>query len=567
MGQICRYPARLKELGIISKMKNQPDKIFKEVQEQKLHIIVDKPDLGEGYEVLSLIGQGGMGAVWKVRDKALNKTLAIKLLRPELAGDRIAAKRFEQEAQAAASLTQANLVAVYGFGKANDESPFLIMDYLQGENLATVLAKDVYLPVARMLDLTTQICEALMHAHAKGIVHRDIKPSNVIITKSEDGNDIVKVVDFGLAKVMPTINDQTNNLTQTGELFGTPNYMSPEQCLSEEIDARSDIYSLGCLMFESLCGKPVFQNTNPIKVILGHINEAPDFSQLKKNGVPTDLIDIISICLSKKPAARYQSMKDLDQDLERVKAGEKPDSKKYKETTALAHSKAPTNPYRGSTTAGMSAQKQLKVFGVAFIFGAVICFLMQFSSVQKSIASADWPTADAKVTASQILYQRNLDGTPKLNVNGSLDLRYQYSVKGVKYSANRYKLFGMMPNNANLEKIVESHPVNSTIKIHYNPQNNAEACVESGSTSADPWSTIFYSSGGLLALGLLLTMLSALLGKADLPDNANRPKGSKPAPLAQLAAKRDRQMAILRPAGIVLIMVIAAIACRFLIPR
>lgn len=292
---------------------------------ESLHI-GDKPDLGERYEVLSLIGQGGMGAVWKVRDTAIDKTLAVKVLRKELATDRFALKRFEQEAQAASCLTQANLVAVYGSGLARDNSPYLIMDYLDGESLEDRLQREVYLPVPEVLDISTQICEALAHAHAKGIVHRDLKPSNIMLTKSADGNDIVKIVDFGIAKLMPSIKEQTHNLTQTGDLFGSPLYMSPEQCTGEQVDARSDIYSLGCVMYEMLTGKAGFSAANPIKTILMHINDQP--AGLNDGSLPKELASLISICLDKDPSKRYQGCDSLLQDLELVGNGELPSALK-----------------------------------------------------------------------------------------------------------------------------------------------------------------------------------------------------------------------------------------------
>jgi serine/threonine protein kinase len=308
----CSEPAQLKLVATATSA--QPAS----AQMSESAITSDKPDLGERYEVLDLIGQGGMGAVWKVRDTAINKTLAIKVLRKELAHDRLAVKRFEQEAQAAACLTQANLVAVYGSGTAKDNSPFLIMDYLEGESLADRLQREVYLPVPQVLDITSQICEALAHAHAKGIVHRDLKPSNIMLTKSADGNDIVKIVDFGIAKLMPSINEQTNNLTQTGDLFGSPLYMSPEQCKGEIVDARADIYSLGCIMYEMLTGRAAFADGNPIKIILKHLNESPQ--QMDPN-LPIGINDLIQRCLAKDPAYRYQTVRQIQQDLELIESG------------------------------------------------------------------------------------------------------------------------------------------------------------------------------------------------------------------------------------------------------
>jgi serine/threonine protein kinase len=277
-----------------------------------------KPDLGNRYEVLKLLGEGGMGSVWQVRDRQINKTLAIKVLRPELAADRIAVKRFEQEVQAASFLTQVNLVAVYGSGKTSTDCPFLIMDYLEGKNLAELLQEEVILPVEKTLEITSQICEALIHAHAKGIVHRDLKPSNIIITS----DNVVKIVDFGIAKVMPSVKEQTQDLTQTGELFGSPLYMSPEQCCGESIDSRSDIYSLGCIIYEMLAGKPAFAAENPIKTILKQITEKP--KPLSKELIPANIHIILERCLEKDPNERYWSCQELAQDINAVLEGGQP---------------------------------------------------------------------------------------------------------------------------------------------------------------------------------------------------------------------------------------------------
>lgn len=283
------------------------------------------PDLGDRYQVLQLIGRGGMGAVYKVRDKALNKVFAVKVLKPELSSDRVSVKRFEQEAEAAKNLTHANLAAVYDFGVGRSGCPFLVMDYLDGQTLEQVLKQDGYLDAPRALDIFIQAAEAVADAHMKGVIHRDIKPSNIILEKADNGSDFVKLVDFGIAKVLPSQQDAQTNLTQTGDIFGSPLYMSPEQCQGNMQDRRSDIYSLGCVMYEVLTGVQPFADVNPIRVILRHVNEdARAISTLKQAyNVPLDLDKIIMHCLSRDPALRYQSADDLVRDLKKVRDGEK----------------------------------------------------------------------------------------------------------------------------------------------------------------------------------------------------------------------------------------------------
>lgn len=282
-----------------------------------------KKNLGDKYEVLSLVGRGGMGAVYKVRDKNLHKTFAIKVLNSNLVEDKSSVKRFEQEARAASHLTHPNLVAVYDFGMGGGGAPFLVMDYLDGTSLAELIGKEGFIDAPRALDIFIQVVEAVAHAHLKGVIHRDIKPNNIIVTRAENGTDFVKLIDFGIAKVLPSEARATQNLTQTGEIFGSPLYMSPEQCQGQKLDARSDIYGIGCVMYEALTGRPPFEGDNPIQTILKHINESPvPINTLKQDyQIPKDLERLILRCLEKEPADRYQSAHDLLKDLEHVRDG------------------------------------------------------------------------------------------------------------------------------------------------------------------------------------------------------------------------------------------------------
>lgn len=281
-----------------------------------------KSNLSERYDILGLIGRGGMGAVYKVRDKELNKTFAIKVLNSELVTDKNSVKRFEQEARAARELTGANLVAVYDYGLGNAGAPYIVMDYLDGADLADVLAKEGYLDVPRALDIFIQLAGAVAHAHSKDVIHRDIKPSNIIIQQREHEVELAKLVDFGIAKVLPDESQRTQ-MTHTGDLFGSPLYMSPEQCLGNKLDQRSDIYELGCVMYESLTGQQPFLAENVIKTILRHINEdAPPIAGLDHDyKVPQNLERVVLRCLEREPANRYQTADDLLSDLHAIRDG------------------------------------------------------------------------------------------------------------------------------------------------------------------------------------------------------------------------------------------------------
>lgn len=288
--------------------------------------------IDDRYETLDVVGSGGMGTVYRVRDKTIDKIFALKVLRPELAGDKQAVVRFQQEIAAAKNLTHANLVAVYDCGLTPEGSPYFVMDYVVGLSLADLLQKEkestgsATLGLQRCLDILLQACEALAHAHEHGIVHRDLKPSNILIRQDADGNDFVKVVDFGIAKILPPPGKDTVSLTRTAEIFGSPAYMSPEQCKGERVDRRCDIYAFGCVIFECLIGHPPFERENPVKTILAHIYDHPPSvrSRLVKFSAPDGVASVINRCLAKDPAERYDTVRSLVSDLERLRAGTDP---------------------------------------------------------------------------------------------------------------------------------------------------------------------------------------------------------------------------------------------------
>jgi serine/threonine-protein kinase len=268
-------------------------------------------ELGDRYSVISKIGQGGSAAVFKVQDKQLNKPFAVKVMRPELVSDDQANLRFKQEAEAAARMTHPNLVSVYGSGITDNKAPYLVMDCLDGKTLAQTLQEEEYLYSERAVDILIQCCEALVHMHMKGVVHRDIKPSNIFLTKAENNTDIVKIVDFGIAKLHSC--QENTHLTQTGAVFGSPLYMSPEQCRGETIDFRSDIYSLGCVAYEMLTGVSPFAADNPIKTIIKHINGSvtPPGIAGSAYQIPEALQSIIMRCLETESKLRYQTVDEL----------------------------------------------------------------------------------------------------------------------------------------------------------------------------------------------------------------------------------------------------------------
>lgn len=273
-------------------------------------------EFAQNYEVLGLVGEGGMSAVYKAQHRALNRPVAIKMLHSHLVRDFIQRKRFEQEAQALFMLEHSNIVKIRDFGSTTNGKPYLIMDFLHGKSLSDVLKNEGPMPVQRALRVFLQVCDALQHAHGKAIIHRDIKPSNIVLVDE----DSVRIVDFGIAKFNQ---DEINpGLTQTGDVFGSPLYMSPEQCLGHKLDHRSDIYALGCVMYETLSGHPPLVGETALATIHKHTSEMPKPLQVSNcdTRLRGRLDEIIFKTLEKDPDKRYQSMQELQKDLQELLA-------------------------------------------------------------------------------------------------------------------------------------------------------------------------------------------------------------------------------------------------------
>lgn len=261
------------------------------------------------YKMLSVVGQGGMSTVYKAQHTYMDRVVAVKLLHSHLVSDPISVQRFQQEAKAAASLTHPNVITVYDFGVTEEGLAFLVMDYLEGPSLGDLLDRSGPVPADEALDIFRQVLKGLCHAHRKGVVHRDLKPRNLVLAVDEDGTVQVKIVDFGIAKVIPQDGGESQHLTQTGEVFGSPIYMSPEQCSGQPLDVRSDVYSLGCVMFEVLTGVPPFLGKNAVETMSMHVNDdPPDFKQIAPNVViPEELQEVVFGCLKKDQKKRFQS--------------------------------------------------------------------------------------------------------------------------------------------------------------------------------------------------------------------------------------------------------------------
>jgi serine/threonine protein kinase len=269
----------------------------------------------EKYLILEVLGEGGMSVVYLARHEALNKLVAIKTLHTHLMSKTSSLMRFKQEAQAASRLQHPGIVAMHDYGITEDGTPYLVMDYLSGESLAELLHKIKSLPNADALNIFKQATDAIAHAHERGVVHRDIKPSNIMLNFDERNNLNVKIVDFGVAKLVES--EEAAKLTQTGESLGSPLYMSPEQCLGQQLDVRSDIYSFGCVMYEALMGVPALASDSVFKTMMKHIHDMPaSFKDVRPETKHIDGLErIVFKALAKEPAKRYQKMTDMLADL------------------------------------------------------------------------------------------------------------------------------------------------------------------------------------------------------------------------------------------------------------
>lgn len=265
--------------------------------------------LGNRYEIIKKIGDGGMAFVYEARDKLLNRTVAIKVLRPEFVDDEEFLTKFKREAEAVASLSHPNIVNVYDVGE-DGKVHYIVMELIEGQNLKDIIKNEGTLDEYTALDIAKQIAKALGAAHRKGIIHRDIKPHNILI--SNEGR-LVKVADFGIAKAV-----SSSTITSTGSVIGSVHYFSPEQAKGKFVSNTTDLYSLGIVLYEMIIGRVPFTGESPISIALQHINEEIEFTQEEKVSIPQSVRNIIKKLTSKSSADRYQGADELIEDIEYI---------------------------------------------------------------------------------------------------------------------------------------------------------------------------------------------------------------------------------------------------------
>ena len=300
------------------------------------------------YEVHRRIARGGMADVYLARDLLLDRPVALKVLFAEFATDPSFVQRFRREAQAAANLSHPNIVSVYDSGESSG-TYFIVMEYVEGRSLSQIIRDEGALSPDRAADITTDVAAALGFAHRNGVIHRDVKPGNVLISPIGQ----VKVTDFGIARAVTT----QENLTQTGTVMGTATYFSPEQARGEQVDPRSDVYSLGVVLYEMLTGKPPFSGENPVAVAYKHVQEMPTTPRLANPSIPSSLEAITLKSIAKNPANRYPSADDLAADLRRFRDGREVMAEPVLappvgDLTTAVRTHAPADPTRAVAAAG-----------------------------------------------------------------------------------------------------------------------------------------------------------------------------------------------------------------------
>jgi len=276
--------------------------------------------IDQRYRVESLLGEGGMGLVYRVTHTRLNKPLAMKVLRRENTGDPEVLARFRREAESASNIGNQHIIDISDFGELTDGSTYFIMECLDGSDLIDAIDSVDRMPEERAINIAIQVCRALGAAHDAGITHRDLKPENVFLIRRDEVEDFVKVLDFGIAKVA----HGPSRLTRAGEVLGTPHYMSPEQCEGAGVDHRTDIYALGVLLYEMVTGHVPHDADTMMGILTKHMYEEPIPPRVRVPHVSDELEMLIMRCLEKTPERRYQTMQEVLDDLELVKAGLQP---------------------------------------------------------------------------------------------------------------------------------------------------------------------------------------------------------------------------------------------------
>lgn len=296
-----------------------------EIEEKNIGRIIN-----QRYKLIEKVGVGGMGDVYLAEHEILKKKVAVKILHYEQSKRKDTVERFKREAIAASNMGQANIVDVTDFGYTEEGNAYFVMEYIEGSALSDVIKEKKILPLEYVISVASQVCVALYSAHGKGIIHRDLKPENVLITEVNGVYPFVKIVDFGISKILHdemSKKDKPKTLTKSGAIFGTPEYMSPEQAGGNDVGPTSDIYSLGVMMYEMLTGQLPFSDDNYMKVLHKHQYEFPELPSTINSEITSDVDALVMKCLEKKAFNRYETMLSLLGDLKKIYMGHKLEKK------------------------------------------------------------------------------------------------------------------------------------------------------------------------------------------------------------------------------------------------
>ena len=284
---------------------------FTETLQTPIHELAAGSTFAGRYQVIEELGHGGMGRVYKVQDSDIKEQVALKLLRPEITLDQEAVERFSNELKLARKISHRNVCRMFDLGRAGGMT-FITMEFVPGEDLKSFIHRSKQLSLGTAISIAKQVCEGLEEAHRLGVVHRDLKPANIMIDKDGDA----KIMDFGIARSL-----SGRGITGAGVMIGTPEYMSPEQVEGKDVNPRSDIYSLGIILYEMVTGRVPFEGDTALGIAMKQKEEAPKNPRLLNPNLPDDLAGVILKCLEKDPAKRYLSAADVRAELERVEQG------------------------------------------------------------------------------------------------------------------------------------------------------------------------------------------------------------------------------------------------------
>lgn len=286
--------------------------------------VIPDPHVGEfldnKYEVLSVVGRGGMSIVYRARNIFTQGIVAVKMLKQDFVEDEELVARFSREASAGIKMVHPNIIGMHEVGTARSGQPFIIMDFLEGDTLAKILRAEGRVSVKRCVKIMLQICDAVSHMHNQKIIHRDIKPGNIMLVETANDVDVVKLFDLGFAKIRAEPGSNQGDLTQYGDVLGTPLYMSPEQTQGLPLDSRSDIYSMGCVMYEMLAGSAPLVGNSVLETMQMQVKERPKALDDARPDlyIPEQLTEIVFQAMEKEPDSRYQSIGDFKKDIESV---------------------------------------------------------------------------------------------------------------------------------------------------------------------------------------------------------------------------------------------------------